>query len=85
MRLRCENSYAKHSREITKCIVVNDMAGLKVSVDGDAFRYSQRMFAIDQNYYPETLSKLFIINAPIFFSVIWAIVKVSYVIVDQYL
>jgi len=33
------------------------------------------VFAIDQNYYPETVYKIFIINAPFIFKMIWTIVK----------
>jgi hypothetical protein len=33
--------------------------------------------SLNQDYYPERLHKLFIVNAPVFFSAAWAIIKVG--------
>jgi len=65
----------KYSKSVEKSVVVFDLKGINISVDLDAFSYIRQMLRIDHEYYPERLHKLFIINAPWFFSVIWNIVR----------
>lgn len=39
------------------------------------YRFMKLAASITQDNYPETLGKMFIINAPMLFSVIWAVAK----------
>jgi hypothetical protein len=41
------------------------------------YRFVKRMSAIGQEYYPETLGTMYIINAPLLFSGVWKVVKGS--------
>lgn len=60
--------------EIEKSILVLDLKGLPISPSFFGIQYVQKMFQIDEKYYPERLAHLFIINAPWFFSAIYALI-----------
>jgi hypothetical protein len=62
-------SSAAAGRPITSLTSVLDLGGASLSLAGAATRtYVQRASKIDSAYYPETMGKLFLINAPGFFS-----------------
>ena len=70
----------KHASEVFKkpihqSVVVFDLKDLNMSLDFGAISYMKSMLGIDQNYYPERLAKLFILNVPWFFSAIFSIFK----------
>jgi hypothetical protein len=54
---------------------VLDMKGLSVSLDFQSISYMKQMLSMDQAHYPERLHKLIVINAPYFFSIVFAIFK----------
>jgi hypothetical protein len=60
--------------EIDKSIVVLNLKGLPMSPSFFGIQYVQKMFQIDEKYYPERLAHLFIINAPWYFSAIYALI-----------
>lgn len=63
------------ANEIEKTIIVFDMLELGMSPDLFGINYVKDMFGCDGNYYPERLHKMLMINAPWYFSAIWALVS----------
>lgn len=58
----------------TSCSIM-DMKGVGLSNGSSVYSYVKQVSAISQNYYPERMGKLYIINAPWGFSTIFAVVK----------
>lgn len=58
----------------TSCTIM-DLKGVGISSAPSVYGYLQQASAISQNYYPERLGKLYIINAPWGFSSVFAVVK----------
>ncbi|KAI6835543.1 putative phosphatidylinositol transporter [Hortaea werneckii] len=57
------------------CCTIMDMKGVGLAKAGQVYGYLQRASGISQNYYPERLGKLYVINAPWGFSGVFAVVK----------
>ena len=64
-------------RRIDKLFTIIDLkdANLLDLLNSDAKKFLKRYTFLSQNYYPELLEKLIIINAPFVFKGIWNIVK----------
>lgn len=61
---------------VDKFTYVMDMKGLSLSVlNTSTFSAFKEICRIDQNYYPETLGIMLIVNAPTVFSVFWSTCK----------
>lgn len=73
--LRCELASKKYGRPITKSVVVLDLTSINMMPDLQAISYSRRQITLDQSFYPETLHRFFIINAPWFFTAIFALIS----------
>ena len=73
--LRCEYASKKYGRPVTKSVVVLDLTNINMMPDLQAISYSRRQITLDQNFYPETLHRFFIINAPWFFTAIFALIS----------
>ena len=57
------------------CCSVMDMKGVGLTKLNQVYQYVQQVSGISQNYYPERLGKLYIINAPWGFSSAFSVVK----------
>ena len=57
------------------CCTIMDMKGVGISKVGSVYGYIKQASAISQNYYPERLGRLYIINAPWGFSSAFGVVK----------
>eukprot|EP00760_Papus_ankaliazontas_P029095 PhM_4_TR4137/c0_g1_i1/m.69913 len=57
-----------------RCTFIIDLTHLGSS-GGKVMDYAKLIAAIDQDNYPESVARFFIINAPMLFSAVWAIVK----------
>lgn len=73
--LRTEHASRRHNKPIYQWVVVNDLSHINLTPDFDLISYARRVVAIDQNYYPERLHKLFMVNTPWFFSAIFAMLS----------
>jgi hypothetical protein len=60
---------------IQKMIVVFDMAHVQISLDLDSIWYIKQILSVDQNYYPERLYRLYIINSPWYFPALYGMFK----------
>ena len=58
----------------TTCCIL-DLKDIKLSKANAAYKFAKPATEMAQNYYPEMLGRMFIINAPFLFTGIWAIVK----------
>lgn len=65
----------KFGHLVETCCTIMDMKKVSLRTAPQVYDYIQRASTISQNYYPERLGKLYIINAPWGFSAIWSIVK----------
>lgn len=61
--------------ELTQLIVVFDLTQLVYTPDVFAFKSFHKFVQIEQKYYPERLYRMYIINAPRFFTYMWNIMK----------
>lgn len=57
------------------CCTVMDLKGVGLSKAGQVYGYLGKASGISQNYYPERLGKLYLINAPWGFSGVFAVIK----------
>jgi len=73
--IRLVHQSHKHHKFVSKINIVFDLAEMDVTPDMMGIQFLRKMLHIDQNYYPETLQKMFIINAPWFFTAIWALIS----------
>lgn len=61
--------------ELSQLIVIFDLKHLVYTPDMFAFKSFHKFVQIEQNYYPERLYRMYIINAPRFFTYMWNIIK----------
>ncbi|KAF2144462.1 uncharacterized protein K452DRAFT_245321 [Aplosporella prunicola CBS 121167] len=65
----------KAGKLMETCCTIMDLKGVGISKASSVYGYVQQASAISQNYYPERLGKLYIINAPWGFSGIFSVIK----------
>ncbi|KAG7088447.1 hypothetical protein E1B28_012439 [Marasmius oreades] len=64
-----------HGKSVTSVFVVVDLDGFGLGQFWQMKGLVQKSFNISQDYYPETMGSLVVINAPSSFTIIWSIVK----------
>ncbi|GAM83259.1 hypothetical protein ANO11243_012450 [Dothideomycetidae sp. 11243] len=57
------------------CCTIMDLKGVGLSNVSQVYGYLQKASGVSQNYYPERLGKLYVINAPWGFSTVFSFVK----------
>ena len=65
----------KSGQLLETCCTIMDFKGVGISKASQVYGYVQQASTISQNYYPERLGKLYIINAPFGFSGVFSVVK----------
>ncbi|KAF9162999.1 cytosolic factor, phosphatidylinositol/phosphatidylcholine transfer protein [Actinomortierella ambigua] len=65
----------KANRHIEQCCTILDLKGVSLRQFANAFGFIKRTSAIAQNYYPEMMGKMYVINAPMMFTSVWGMVK----------
>ena len=65
----------KSNQLLETCCTIMDLKGVGISKVSSVYGYVKQASAISQNYYPERLGKLYLINAPWGFSSVFAVVK----------
>lgn len=65
----------KANNLLETCCTIMDMKGVGLTKVPTVYSYVKSASVISQNYYPERLGKLYIINAPWGFSTVWSVVK----------
>ncbi|KAF9430141.1 cytosolic factor, phosphatidylinositol/phosphatidylcholine transfer protein [Podila epigama] len=62
-------------RHIEQCCTILDLKGVSIRQFANAFGFIKRTAAIAQNYYPEMMGKMYVINAPMMFTSVWGMIK----------
>lgn len=62
-------------RPITNCVCIIDLKGFGLSQFWGMKSLVRSSFQVSQDYYPETMGRLLVINAPSSFTAIWTVVK----------
>ena len=65
----------KHGHLLETCCTIMDLKGVGLSKAGQVYGYIRQASNLSQNYYPERLGRLYIINAPWGFAAVWSVVK----------
>lgn len=65
----------KSGQLLETCCSIMDLKGVGVTKVPSVYSYVKQASAISQNYYPERLGKLYLINAPWGFSSVFSVVK----------
>ena len=66
---------AKMGKNIENGFTIIDLKGVPLSQFNQVRKMLGSLSAIASDYYPETLGKMFVINAPTLFTAVWSIVK----------
>ncbi|KAJ3218407.1 cytosolic factor, phosphatidylinositol/phosphatidylcholine transfer protein [Dinochytrium kinnereticum] len=75
LRYRFAAASIKAGTRIEQGCTILDLKGVSLSQFNSVRKIVAQVTSIAQNYYPETLGRMFIINAPALFTTVWAIVK----------
>jgi len=65
----------KAGQLLETCCSILDFKGVGLGKAGQVYGYLQQTSAISQNYYPERLGKMYLINTPWGFSTVFSVVK----------
>ncbi|KAJ2892474.1 putative sec14 cytosolic factor protein [Zalerion maritima] len=65
----------KSGHLLETCCTIMDLKGVGLMKASEVYGYLRQASNMSQNYYPERLGKLYVINAPWGFSGVWSIVK----------
>ncbi|MCJ1381895.1 cytosolic factor, phosphatidylinositol/phosphatidylcholine transfer protein [Xylographa soralifera] len=65
----------KSGQLLETCCTIMDLKGVGISKVSSVYSYVKEASAISQNYYPERLGKLYLINAPWGFSSVFSVIK----------
>ncbi|KAI8901972.1 CRAL-TRIO domain-containing protein [Globomyces pollinis-pini] len=65
----------KSNRHFEQSTLIVDLYGVALSTASSVYSLITQVSSISQNYYPEMLGQMFIINAPMLFTAVWSIVK----------
>lgn len=65
----------KAGRQIEQSLTILDFNGAALSQFSSVYSIVSEVSTIAQNYYPEMLGKMYIINAPMLFTAVWTLVK----------
>lgn len=74
----CSQQRQKETEDPTRVMQtcnILDLKDVKLRKAPEAYKFIKPASEMAQNYYPEILGNMFIINAPMLFAGIWAIVK----------
>ena len=75
MRYRLEACSLKRGTKLHRGTIIMDIKGAPLTQFQKIRSVIENVSKISSNYYPETLSKMFIINAPALFTAVWKIIK----------
>ena len=65
----------KEGHLLETCCTIMDLKGVAITRVPSVYSYMRQASVISQNYYPERLGKMYLINCPWGFSTVWSVVK----------
>ncbi|KEZ43136.1 hypothetical protein SAPIO_CDS5027 [Scedosporium apiospermum] len=65
----------KSGHLLETCCTIMDLKGVTLTKVPQVYSHIRQASALSQNYYPERLGRLYLINAPWGFSTVWSVVK----------
>ncbi|KAI9010660.1 CRAL-TRIO domain-containing protein [Hyaloraphidium curvatum] len=65
----------KAHRHIEQSCTIIDLKGVAITQFPSVSSFVKHISAVAQDYYPETLGRMYIINAPMLFTSVWSVVK----------
>ena len=65
----------KAGRYIEQSCTILDLKGVPLSAFPSVFSLIREVSVIAQNYYPEMLGRMFMINSPVLFTAVWNMIK----------
>lgn len=65
----------KSGHLLETCCSIMDLKGVTLTKVPQVYTHIRQVSALSQNYYPERLGRLYLINAPWGFSTVWSVVK----------
>ncbi|MCJ1325546.1 cytosolic factor, phosphatidylinositol/phosphatidylcholine transfer protein [Thelotrema lepadinum] len=65
----------KAGQLLETCCTIMDLKGVGISKAPQVYGYLQNASGVSQNYYPERLGKLYVINAPWGFATVFSVIK----------
>lgn len=74
-RVRCKRASDYYKKHIDRQVIVMNLNSISYALHTAALSVFKRTLTMDEAYYPERLEVLYMINAPWFFTGIWAMVK----------
>ena len=75
LRERCRRLSLREGKVIEQQVFVMDFKGGPLFVDWGSLKQLQEVMTIDEQYYPDTVKHLFIINAPPYFNTLFSIIR----------
>lgn len=75
IRFRFPACSKKAGQEIEQSCTILDLQGVSLFSFSQVASFVRNLSKISQDYYPESLGNMFIINAPMLFSSIWSLIK----------
>ena len=75
MRYRLEACSIKKGSKLHRGTIIMDIKGAPLIQFQKIKAVIENVSQVSSNYYPETLSKMFIINAPTLFTAVWKMIK----------
>ncbi|KAJ3140079.1 cytosolic factor, phosphatidylinositol/phosphatidylcholine transfer protein [Physocladia obscura] len=70
--IACSLKYGRHFEQST---IIMDLKGVAISTFSSVYGIVKGVSAVAQDYYPEMLGKMYVINAPMLFTGVWTLVK----------
>ena len=69
---------AAKGKRVTKCITIMDLKDVSVTkyLKGKENEFLKNISRVSQNFYPQILKRVYLINAPTFFETAWKIIKI---------
>lgn len=65
----------KYGRHIEQSCTIIDLKGVPLTQFPSVSSFIKHISTIAQDYYPETLGVMYVINAPMLFTSVWSVVK----------
>jgi len=64
-------------KKLIQTLTIIDLKGVSIgNINNIFYTYLKNIICIGNNYYPETIYKMFIINVPFMFQSVWSIIKI---------